>query len=91
MEGQLTHKVVTGQLYIGCRAGKVCRPKTDILIAELRRHTLLWYYHLWLPQYGRHKTNSLSGQTVRFTRQSAQDNTANRQTDRGAMKHGSAQ
>jgi len=29
--GQFTHKVVICQPWIGCTAGKVCRPKTDVL------------------------------------------------------------
>ena len=32
---QFTHKVVTCQPSIGCSAGKVCRPKTDVLTSEL--------------------------------------------------------
>jgi len=32
--GQFTHKVVTYQPQIGCRAGKVRWPKTDVLTAE---------------------------------------------------------
>jgi len=38
---QFSHKVVSCHPQIGIRAGKVCRPKTDILTTELRRQKAL--------------------------------------------------
>jgi len=43
--GQFTHKVVTWKPPIKRRAGKVCRPKTDILTTELQCQSKVWKLH----------------------------------------------